>query len=102
MSDERTTILDRLRAYFEAREGLWLDGMEIAKVAGCYAWRTRISELRRRGMRIENRQRRPGRKDGRVIGRVVSEYRYVSAVATTEADEWRAVFAGAERREGTA
>ncbi len=77
------SLTDRLDAYFRARPNVWLDGLELAKVAGSYAWRSRCSNLRQRGMTIENRQRRPEYARGRATGQVVSEYRYVPA-----ADEW--------------
>ena len=65
--------LDVLEAFFKAWPGLWIDGMEIARLAGAYAWRTRVSELRtQRGMTIENRQRRIGK-------RCVSEYRWAQS-----------------------
>ena len=73
----RVTLADRLADYFKARQGQWIDGMEIAAVAGSYAWRSRCSDLRRQpyGMVIENRQRRVVLASGDVT--VVSEYRYV-------------------------
>lgn len=55
----RQTLADKLAAYFKARPGQWIDGMELAGVAGSYAWRSRCSDIRRQhGMVIENRQRR--------------------------------------------
>lgn len=72
---EKQTVTERLEAYFKEREGLWLDGMEIARVAGCYGWRTRCSDLRKLGMTIENRQRRQTDTQGRRW--TTSEYRYV-------------------------
>ncbi len=71
------TINEKLEAYFKARPGLWIDGMQLAEVAGQYAWRSRCSDLRtHRGMTIENRQRRLHVADRHYI---VSEYRYVEA-----------------------
>jgi hypothetical protein len=63
-------LCGRLAAFFNARPGEWIDGMELGRIAGSYAWRTRVSDLRRPpyNLTIENRQRRQGR-------RVVSEYR---------------------------
>lgn len=59
--------------YFRARPGQWIDGMELGKVGGCYAFRTRISDCRLHlSMTIENRQRKVGE-------RTVSEYRYCPA-----------------------
>lgn len=67
----RQSLTDRLAAYFKARPGTWIDGMELSHVAGGYAWRSRCADVRRKyGMTIENRQRRE-----RWI--TISEYRYV-------------------------
>ncbi len=73
------TLCDQLEAYFKARPGQWLDGMELAHVAGQYAWRSRCSDLRRRGLRIENKQ-------VRVPWGVKSLYRYVPADLLALAD----------------
>jgi hypothetical protein len=63
---------------------VWIDGRELGQVAGSYAWRTRVSELRRPPfvMTIENRQRRVHRADSSHV--VVSEYRFVSNEATRQ------------------
>ncbi len=67
------TYRDAVAAYFKAHPGEWIDGMELARVAGAYAWRSRCAECRTQlGMTVENRQRKVGR-------RTVSEYRYVPA-----------------------
>ena len=65
------TLCDRLAAFFKARPGAWIDGRELADVAGAYAWRSRVSDLRREPyyMAIENRQRKVGEY-------TVSEYRF--------------------------
>lgn len=52
------TLNDKLAAFFHAHAGEWIDGMRLAGIAGGYAWRSRCSDLRKRGMTIENRQRR--------------------------------------------
>jgi hypothetical protein len=67
-----TTRCARLAALFNERPGVWLDGRELATVGGAYAWRTRVSDLRRppHSLRIENRQRHER-------GIVISEYRFV-------------------------
>ena len=63
------TFRDRLAAYLLAHQGEWIDGLELARLAGAYAWRTRLSECRTQlGLTVENRQRRMGR-------RCISEYR---------------------------
>ena len=67
-----TTYRDRLAAFLLARPGQWVDGLQLAQMAGAYAWRTRLSELRTQlGLTVENRQRRVGK-------RVISEYRLVA------------------------
>jgi hypothetical protein len=70
------SLCDRLMALFKSRAGEWIDGRELAAVAGAYAWRTRVSDLRRSpyGLTIENRQRREGRF-------TVSEYRMAPPIA---------------------
>ena len=67
----RSTYCARLAAYLLERRGMWIDGLELAKVGGAYAFRTRLSDLRRAPwhLTIENRQRRT---EG---GMVISEYR---------------------------
>lgn len=72
------SLAERLAAHFRAHPGVWLDGAhEIASIAGSYAWRTRISDLRREpfNMAIQNRVRRVTRTDGSTYQ--VSEYRYI-------------------------
>lgn len=73
-----------LAEFFKARPLVWIDGREL-EIAGRYAWRTRVSDLRRAPyfMNIENRQRRIAREDGTMY--VVSEYRYVPAVKVQQA-----------------
>lgn len=40
------------------RAGQWVDGRELARVGGTYAWRSRVSDARRQlGLPIQNRQR---------------------------------------------
>lgn len=36
----------RLAKYFVVHRGEWIDGRRLASIAGAYAWRTRISDLR--------------------------------------------------------
>ena len=68
-TSSRETFAARVAAYFKARPGEWIDGRDILEIAGCYGWRTRISDCRRApyNLRIVNRQRGQGRY-------VVSEY----------------------------
>lgn len=72
-SDVHNSLADRLAAFFRERPNQWVDGRELARVAGSYAWRTRISDIRRRPhlLTIKNRQRRIKTADGTVI---VSKY----------------------------
>ena len=67
-----SSLCAKLARYFEARAGQWIDGRELATVAGAYAWRSRTSDLRKAPwlMVIENRQRKAN-------GFVISEYRFV-------------------------
>jgi hypothetical protein len=66
--------VEALAAYFKARPGQWLSALDLAKVGGALAWRTRLSDLRRPpyAMQIENRQE-PHREYGRI-----SFYRFVA------------------------
>lgn len=63
-----------LAALFHRRAGEWINGLELARVGGAYAWRTRVSDLRKPpyAMRIENRIRRVQLDDG--TSQRVSEY----------------------------
>ena len=46
---------DAVASFFRGYPNTWIDGMELSRIAGCYAWRTRISECRTQlGMDIEN------------------------------------------------
>lgn len=67
----RRTLNAQLAAFFKAHRGEWVDGRRL-EFAGRYAWRTRLSNLRRApfNLTIENRQRK-------VDGYTVSEYRLV-------------------------
>ncbi len=69
----------RLADYFEANRGRWIDGRELATIAGAYAWRTRLSECRRAPylLTVENRIR--------FVGKVkISEYRVPRAQGSPE------------------
>ena len=75
------SLTAKLAAHFKANVGRWIDGRELATVAGAYAWRTRVSELRKAPwlMTIENREMRGRRLTASNEWRnvVTSEYRYV-------------------------
>lgn len=65
-----STYRDIVAAYLTARRGQWVSGMDLAKIGGAYAWRTRVSDCRTQlGLTIENRVR------ARLDGVRVSEYR---------------------------
>lgn len=71
----RTSLADRVAAYFRRHRRQWINGRTLSRVGGYAAYRTRISELRTdRGMRIENRVTR--HKDC-----VESHYRYLGRAA---------------------
>ena len=63
------SLTGRLASFFREHPNCWIDGREIALIAGAYGWRSRVSDLRRAPfwLQIENRQRRER-------GFVVSEY----------------------------
>lgn len=70
-----TSLTDKLEAFFRDRPLTWIDGKTLAQIAGGYAWRTRTSELRKRGMVIENRV--TTRYTAGQTAFKASEYRYV-------------------------
>lgn len=75
------TFRDAVAEYFKTRPNVWVDAVCLEFIGGRQAWRSRVSDCRTElGMVIENRQRRPGRIDGRVCGPVISEYCYRPAV----------------------
>jgi hypothetical protein len=76
------TLNDKLEAFFKLRPGEWIDGRDLAGIAGAYAWRSRCSDLRKhRGMTIENRQRQDW-NFSRGERYTISEYRYVPDLPT--------------------
>lgn len=70
-----SSLVERLAAFFRAHPGEWIDGRTIATIAGSYAWRTRVSDVRRPpfNMSVTNRQRRVT-ENGKTF--TVSEYLY--------------------------
>lgn len=83
------TLNDRLAAHFHSHPLQWIDGKVLATIAGGYGWRSRCSDLRKRGMTIENQQRRIKRVVVMPSGigydagfYTVSEYRYVPDLPT--------------------
>jgi hypothetical protein len=78
----RVSLAERLAAFFREHPRKWIDGRKLASIAGGYAWRTRVSDLRRPpySMTLENRLRHiKTTDDGRLT---VSEYRCVPAELT--------------------
>lgn len=67
------TLCAALADYFKARPGQWVDGHALLEVGGTFAFRTRISELRRPpySMTIENQTERCS-----FMGRSWTETRY--------------------------
>jgi hypothetical protein len=76
MDEPRPTLTVILGEFLRARPNQWVDGRQIAKIAGFAGWRARISDLRKApyAMTISNRQRNV-RVDEHTTFRV-TEYRY--------------------------
>ena len=51
----RETLVDKMLAEFVRHPGEWLDVQRLAEVGGIGGWRTRVSDVRHRGVRIEQR-----------------------------------------------
>jgi hypothetical protein len=67
---------DHVVAYFRARPWQWINAVELERVGGRQAWRTRVSEARHAPywLPIRNRVRTVTRPDGSRYR--LSEYRY--------------------------
>jgi hypothetical protein len=64
--------LTKLAVFFKNKPNQFVNGLDLAPIAGSYAWRSRVAELRTKmGMDIENRQRI-------VDGFTISEYQFHS------------------------
>lgn len=76
-ADRRQGGAKRVLAYFLAHPGQWLSTYELEGQGGRNAWRTRVSDARKKveadGGVIQNRQRK------RADGSICSEYRYLPA-----------------------
>ena len=75
--DTQKSLNDQLANYLKANPHQWIDAKHLARIAGAYAWRTRISNLRQHPyhMAIRNRLRRiPTGHPGHYC--TASEYRY--------------------------
>lgn len=78
-SESSPSLTATLAAFFRDRPHVWIDGRQLGAVAGAYAWRTRLSELRRPPfcMTVVNRQRRVESTNGQFFA--ISEYQFVPA-----------------------
>lgn len=82
MSDIQTFV-ERVRDLFLARPNEWISAVELERVGGRQAWRTRVSDVRRTyRMTIENRVRTVIGDDGLYKCWRLSEYRYVPLATT--------------------
>jgi hypothetical protein len=70
------SLNDKLERFFRANPNTWIDGKALAELFGGYGWRSRVSDVRRRGLTVENRQRREW-NFSRGERYTISEYRYV-------------------------
>lgn len=53
------TYLEPTANYFRRHQDQWISAVDLTKVAGLLAWRSRVSELRTKlGMQITNKQER--------------------------------------------
>lgn len=71
----RQSNRDAVAEFFKEHPGLWINASTLMKLGGSLAWRTRVSEARKLGMTIQNRQE----KD--YVGGVLtvrSYYRYLT------------------------
>lgn len=82
MTSAKPSLADRLEAYFKAYPNVWHDGHVLIKVAGTFGLRSRISDVRARGLKIENRISRYDR-NGVTLTR--TEYRFVPPMPTETA-----------------
>jgi hypothetical protein len=78
------TLNQRLEEFLKARPDIWIDGEDLGKIAGKYAWRSRVSDLRlKRGMVILNAVVNVTDAQGKPFKR--SLYRYVPEVPRGQA-----------------
>lgn len=57
--ERRDTLLQRLATHFKSHSNEWIDGLDLQSVAGSYAWRSRLAELRTKlGLDVENKLER--------------------------------------------
>lgn len=84
--ERRKSYTDKLEAFFRAHPNEWINAVDLEPIGGRQAWRTRVSECRKRGMRIDNHVVSPSRLERDEQGRPtrilfstrrVSLYRFV-------------------------
>ena len=51
----RETLTDRVERYFRRYPNVWIDVLPLAELAGIGGWRTRVSDVRHRGLNIQQR-----------------------------------------------
>jgi len=73
------TLRDAVAAHFRANPNQWVSAYTLMEIGGRMAWRTRVSDVRRMGLTIENQVQRDG------AGVAQSFYRYVPPVALKQA-----------------
>lgn len=78
------TLRDAVAAHFRAHPNRWISAYELMELGGRMAWRTRVSEVRRMGLAIENRVERDS------AGVAQSFYRYVPPVEAVQPRLWGA------------
>lgn len=77
-------LREMVAAHFRAHPNQWVSAYTLMEVGGRMAWRTRVSDVRRMGLHIENRVERDA------AGVAQSFYRYVPPVALVQPRLWGA------------
>lgn len=73
------TLREAVAAHFRAHPNQWVSAYTLMEIGGRMAWRTRVSDVRRMGLVIENQVQRDAK------GVAQSFYRYVPPVALKQA-----------------
>lgn len=73
------TLREAVAAHFRAHPNQWVSAYTLMQIGGSMAWRTRVSEVRRMGLNIENYVERDSE------GVAKSFYRYSPPVEVEEA-----------------
>jgi hypothetical protein len=84
LHETKRSRTELLAEFFRAHPNVWIDGRRLGELAGGYAWRTRVSDVRRPpfSLVIENRQRRVRTTSGATV--TVSEYRHSIAAPAAQ------------------